>query len=187
MTSEKAKSSFVPARSVVLVGMMGSGKSSIGRRLAARLALPFADSDAEIERAAGCSVQEFFARYGEAEFRAGECRVISRLLEGGVMVLATGGGAFIQEDTRAVIRARGISVWLKADADILISRVGKGRGRPVLQRQHADPAQAMRELLVVREPIYATADITVVSGNHAPDVTVERIIETLADQGISGS
>ena len=132
-------------RSIVLVGMMGAGKSSVGRRLAARLGVPFVDADMEIEKAAGMSIADIFARHGEPSFRSGEARVIARLLEAGPQVLATGGGAFMNPDTRAAIAAKGVSVWLAADLDVLLRRLGKRRSeRPLLQT--ADPAETLRQL-----------------------------------------
>src|SRR5580700_1152781 len=144
-------------RSIVLVGMMGAGKSSIGRRLASRLNIPFVDADTEIERAAGMSIADIFARHGEADFRSGEARVIARLLEGGPQVLATGGGAVMNPDTRAAIKAKGVSIWLAAEFDVLMRRINKRKSeRPML---HTDnPAETLRQLLTVREPIYAQAD-----------------------------
>src|SRR5271166_3573483 len=136
-------------RSLVLTGMMGVGKSSIGRRLAARLNIPFVDADAEIEKAAGMSIPDIFARHGEADFRSGEARVIARLLDGGPQVLATGGGAVMNADTRAAIKAKGVSVWLAADLDVLLRRINKRRHeRPMLQT--ADPAETLRALLAAR-------------------------------------
>ena len=149
-------------RSIVLVGMMGVGKSSIGRRLAARLGIPFVDADTEIEKAAGMSIADIFARHGEADFRSGEARVIARLLESGPQVLATGGGAFMNADTRAAIKAKGVSIWLSAEFDVLMRRINKRKNeRPMLQT--ADPAETLRQLLAEREPIYAQADLTVQS------------------------
>src|SRR5579863_1292487 len=148
--------------SIVLVGMMGVGKSSIGRRLGARLGLPFVDADAEIEKAAGMSIADIFARHGEADFRSGEARVIARLLESGPQVLASGGGAVMNADTRAAIKARGVSVWLKAEIDVLLRRVAKRKSeRPMLQTD--DPSETLRQLLIAREPVYAQADLTVQS------------------------
>src|SRR5580692_4162364 len=149
-------------RSVVLVGMMGVGKSSVGRRLAARLDIPFVDADSEIEKAAQMSIAEIFARHGEADFRSGEARVIARLLEAGPQVLATGGGAIMNPDTRAAIKAKGVSIWLSAEFEVLMRRINKRKNdRPMLQT--ADPAATLRELLAVREPVYAQADIAVQS------------------------
>src|ERR1700721_1390769 len=137
---------LVGSRSIVRVGMMGVGKSSIGRRLAARLGVPFVDADAEIEKAAGMSIADIFARHGEADFRSGEARVIARLLDGGPQVLATGGGAVMNADTRAAIKAKGVSVWLSADFDVRMRRINKRRHeRPMLQT--ADPAATLRALL----------------------------------------
>ncbi len=165
-------------RSIVLVGMMGVGKSSVGRRLAARLAIPFVDADAEIEKAAGMSIADIFARHGEAYFRGGEARVIARLLEGGPQVLATGGGAFMNADTRALIKFKGVSIWLHAEVDVLLRRTGKRRNdRPLLQT--ADPAETLRELLTEREPTYAQADLTVQSREVAHDVIVSDILTAL--------
>src|SRR5579862_5398853 len=166
-------------RSIVLIGMMGVGKSSIGRRLGARLGVPFVDADAEIEKAAGMSIADIFARHGEADFRSGEARVIARLLEGGPQVLATGGGAVMNADTRAAIKAKGVSIWLKAEFDVLMRRINKRKNdRPMLQT--ADPAATLRELLVAREPIYAQADITVQSREVPHDAIVSEIMTVLA-------
>ena len=166
-------------RSIVLVGMMGVGKSSIGRRLAARLAIPFVDADAEIEKAAGMSIADIFARHGEADFRNGEARVIARLLDGGPQVLAAGGGAFMNSDTRNAIRAKGVSIWLKAEPDVLLRRISKRRNeRPLLQT--ADPAETLRALLVEREPVYAQANLTVHSRDVSHDTIVADIMAALA-------
>lgn len=166
-------------RSVVLVGMMGVGKSSIGRRLAARLGIPFVDADAEIEKAAGMSISDIFARHGEADFRSGEARVIARLLDTGPQVLATGGGAFMNEATRATIKNKGVSVWLSAEFDVLMRRIAKRRNdRPMLQTD--DPAETLRELIALREPTYALADITVQSREVPHDAIVDEIAAALA-------
>lgn len=159
-------------RPIVLVGMMGAGKSTIGRRLAARLGLPFADADAEIEIAhAGLSIPEIFATYGEPYFRDGEARVITRLLCNGAGVLATGGGAFMREDTRRRIREKAVSIWLKADADVILRRVRRRNDRPLL---HADdPAAVIARLIEERYPVYAEADLTL----HSRDVRHEDIVE----------
>jgi shikimate kinase len=166
-------------RSVVLVGMMGAGKSSIGRRLASRLGMGFVDADAEIEAAAGMTIAEIFTSYGEPYFRSGEQRVISRLLESGPQVLATGGGAFMNAETRAAIRAKGVSVWLKAEFDVLMKRVKRRAtaDRPMLQ---GDPAQRIRHLIGERYPIYAEADVTVMSRDVSHEVIVAEIIAELA-------
>lgn len=165
-------------RSVVLVGMMGAGKSSIGRRVALRLNIPFIDADAEIEKAAGMTISDIFAVRGEAEFRAGETRVIGRLLEGGPQVLATGGGAFINPDTRAAIAAKGISIWLKAEFDVLMKRIKRRQDRPLLRT--ADPAATLRRLMEERDPIYALADLPVQSREVMHDKMVDEIVEALA-------
>jgi len=167
-------------RSVVLVGMMGAGKSSIGRRLAGRLNVPFIDADAEIEKAAGMSIPDIFARHGEADFRNGEARVIARLLEGGPQVLATGGGAVMNPDTRATIKVKGVSVWLAADLDVLLRRINKRRHERPLLQSAGDPAETLRALLAAREPVYAQADLTVQSREAPHDVIVSEIVAALA-------
>src|SRR5919205_1303335 len=166
-------------RSVVLVGMMGAGKSSIGRRLAQRLGLAFVDADAEIESAAGMTIAEIFANYGEPYFRSGEQRVIARLLDSGPQVLATGGGAYMNAETRAGIRAKGISVWLQADFDVLMRRVKRRAtaDRPMLQ---GDPAERIRHLMAERYPVYAEADVTVVSREVSHEIIVNEIVAELA-------
>src|ERR1700682_233981 len=170
--------SLLGSRSIVLVGMMGVGKSSIGRRLAARLGVPFVDADAEIEKAAGMSIADIFARHGEADFRSGEARVIARLLDGGPQVLATGGGAVMNADTRAAIKAKGVSIWLSAEFEVLMRRINKRKNdRPMLQP--AAPAAPLRELLVAREPVYAQADLTVQSREVPHDAVVAEIMTVL--------
>jgi len=165
-------------RSIVLVGMMGVGKSSIGRRLTARLSIPFTDADAEIEKAAGMSISDIFARNGEAYFRSGEARVIARLLESGPQVLASGGGAFMNADTQALIKLKGVSIWLNAEFDVLLRRTSKRRNdRPLLQTD--DPAETLRALLAAREPTYALADLTVQSREVAHDAIVADILAAL--------
>lgn len=167
-------------RSVVLVGMMGAGKSSIGRRLAQRLNLPFVDADAKIEEAhAGVTISEIFATYGEPYFRSGEARVIARLLNEGPQVLATGGGAFMNADTRAGVRAKGLSVWLKAEFEVLMKRVKRRAtaDRPMLQ---GDPAKRIRHLMDERYPVYAEADVTVLSREVSHEVIVAEICSELA-------
>jgi shikimate kinase len=159
-------------RSVVLVGMMGAGKSSVGRRLATRLAIPFVDADAEIESAAGMSITEIFARHGEPYFRAGEARVIARLLENGPQVLATGGGAVVDPQTRALIASKAVSIWLKADLDVLQRRTKRRTDRPL--------AEQIRTLLPQREPFYALADVTVLSRDEPHDVVVDEMIAALS-------
>jgi shikimate kinase len=167
------------ARSVVLVGMMGAGKSSIGRRLAGRLGLAFADADGEIEVAAGMTIPDIFSTYGEAYFRAGETRVIARLLEGGPQVLATGGGAFMNADTRAAIGAYGVSVWLKAEFDVLMRRIKRRQDRPMLKTE--DPGETLRALMAQRYPVYAQADITVQSREVPHEKIVDEIAGALTD------
>lgn len=165
-------------RSIVLVGMMGVGKSSIGRRLATRLGIPFVDADAEIEKAAGMSITDIFAHRGEADFRSGEARVIARLLDGGPQVLAAGGGAFMNDGTREAIREKGVSIWLNADLDVLLRRISKRRNeRPLLQT--GDPEATLRALLIEREPTYAQADLTVHSREVAHNSIVADIVAAL--------
>ena len=170
---------FVPCRTIVLVGLMGAGKSKIGRRLAARLNLPFFDSDHEIEIAAGESIEEIFANRGERVFRDGERRVIARLLAQPVHVLATGGGAFMDEMTRAVIERRGVSLWLRADLDVLVSRVSRRSDRPLLKV--GDARMVLGELIEQRYPVYAEANVMIESGEGPPESTVARAIAALAD------
>jgi shikimate kinase len=164
-------------RSIVLVGMMGAGKSTVGRRLSARLRLPFLDADSEIEAAAGMSIPDIFEVHGEPHFRDGEARVIARLLDGGPAVLATGGGAFMREDTRKRIRDKAVSVWLKADADIIMKRVKRRADRPLLQT--ADPAATVGRLIEEREPVYQHADITIWSRDVPHEMIVDECIEAL--------
>jgi shikimate kinase len=172
-------------RSIVLIGMMGAGKSSIGRRLAARLAIPFVDADVEIEEAAGMSIADIFAAHGEPYFRAGETRVIARLLDHGPQVLATGGGAFMNEQTRAKISETAVSVWLKADLDVLARRLRRRNDRPLLKT--ADPVATLAALLAEREPVYGKADVTVMSRDTAHDVIVGEIIAAICSRlGVSG-
>jgi shikimate kinase len=165
-------------RSLVLVGMMGAGKSAIGRKLAQRLNLPFVDADAEIERAAGMSISDIFAKHGEPYFRAGEARVIARLLEGGPQVLATGGGAFMHPQSREAIRAKGISVWLKAEYDVLIKRIKRRADRPMLKTE--DPGETLRRLMQERDPIYAEADVIVHSRDVPHEIIIAEIISAVA-------
>jgi shikimate kinase len=159
-------------RSVVLVGMMGAGKSSIGRRLSARLGIPFVDADTEIESAAGMTIPEIFQKHGEPYFRAGEARVIARLLDGEAKVLATGGGAVIDPHTRGLIAEKGVSIWLNADIDILIKRTKRRSDRPLVDK--------IKELLPVREPLYAQSDITIHSRDEPHDTIVDEIMNALA-------
>lgn len=166
-------------RSVVLVGMMGCGKSSVGKRLAQKLGMPFVDADTEIETAAAMTIPEIFAERGEAEFRDGEKRVIARLLNSRPYVLATGGGAFMNDETRSRIAERAVSLWLKADLDVLMRRVRKRANRPLLQTH--DPEGTMRRLLDQREPIYALADITVFSRDDPHEAAVDLTLRSLSD------
>ncbi|QNO28563.1 shikimate kinase [Sphingopyxis sp. OPL5] len=176
--SSGALSAAIRERPIVLVGLMGSGKSTIGRRLASRLGMRFADADDEIERAAGMTISEIFARFGEAQFRDGERRVIARLLTGKPLVLATGGGAFMNEETRALIKQASLSIWLDADIPTLVERVGRRSHRPLLKNR--DPGEVLRELAVVRNPIYAEAHIRVSSASSPHDHTVRAILEALS-------
>jgi shikimate kinase len=170
---------FSPRRTIVLVGLMGAGKTKIGRRLAVRLNLPFFDSDNEIETAAGETIEEIFRYRGEAVFRDGERRVIARLLEQPPHVLATGGGAFMDPATRAAIALRGVSVWLRADLDVLVARVSRRNNRPLLQR--SDPRSVLAELIERRHPIYAEADIAIDSSEGSAEQTTTRVIAALAN------
>jgi shikimate kinase len=172
-------------RSIVLVGMMGAGKSSVGRRLAQRTGLAFFDADSEIEQAAGMTIPEIFASRGEAEFREGERRVILRILTDGPFVLATGGGAFMMAQTREAIARDGVSVWLKADFDVLMRRVRKRSNRPLLHTP--DPEATLRRLIAERYPVYAAADVTVLSRDVPHDTVVDEIIAALEVHLAAGS
>jgi shikimate kinase len=164
-------------RTVALVGLMGAGKSAIGKRLALKLGLPFVDADDEIERAAGCSISEFFERFGETEFRNGERRVISRLLAGPAHVLSTGGGAYMDPETRALMRAHAITVWLRADLEVLYDRVKKRTHRPLLRQ--GDPREILARLISQRYPVYAEADVVVESTAQPAEVTTDQVLEAL--------
>ncbi|MEQ1752797.1 MAG: shikimate kinase [Micropepsaceae bacterium] len=164
-------------RSIVLVGLMGAGKSTVGRRLAAAMHLPFHDADHEIETAAGCTIADFFERYGEPSFREGERRVIARLLAGPRHILATGGGAFMDETTRGIIKHLGISVWLRADLDLLMARVSKRQTRPLLKT--GDPRATMERLMNERYPTYSQADVTIDSNAGPHESIVQQIITQL--------
>jgi shikimate kinase len=165
-------------RSVILIGLMGVGKSSIGKRLARRLELPFVDADAEIVKAAGCSIEDIFERFGEAAFREGEERVLARLLTEGPHVLATGGGAFMNGQTRQRIREAGISVWLRASLDILVKRLSRRQGeRPLLK--NGDLRETLTRLINLRHPVYAEADVVVDTGDESLDATVDQVIAAL--------
>jgi shikimate kinase len=165
-------------RTIALVGLMGVGKSSVGRRLANALGLPFRDADAEVEAAAGRSISDIFAQLGEPAFRDGERRVITRLLEGPPIVLATGGGAFMNPETRALLKENAITVWLKADLELLARRVGRKDTRPLLTGQ--DPMDVLKAQAEARYPAYAEADITVETGDAAHHVTVGDVIKALS-------
>lgn len=166
------------ARSIVLVGLMGAGKSSIGRRLAHRLGLPFVDADTEIEKAADLTIPEIFDKHGEAYFRSGEVRVVARILDTGPQVLATGGGAYMNTDTRDRIRERGISIWLKAELDVLMKRVKRRGDRPLLKAD--DPQAVLKRLMDERYPVYAEAALTVVSREATHEDVVDDVIRALA-------
>lgn len=165
-------------KSIVMVGLMGCGKSAVGRRLAAHLGLPFVDADDEIEKAAGKSIEDIFADHGEAYFREGERKVLARLLHSGPQVLATGGGAFMNEETRAAIASSGISIWLKADLPLLLRRVAKRNNRPLLK--NGDSETVMRNLMEIRYPVYAEADLTVESRDVPHEAIVAEIMQRLA-------
>ena len=165
------------ARTLVLVGLMGAGKTSVGKRLATLLGVPFTDSDVEIATAAGMSIPEIFSVRGQADFRAGEARVVARLLEGGPQVLATGGGAFMNSDTRRLIALKAISVWLRADFDVLMKRIKRRSDRPLLHT--ADPEATLKALIEQRYPVYALSDLTIDSRDVLHDVIVDELIEAL--------
>ena len=166
-------------KTIVFIGLMGAGKSCMGRNLAKALGLTFVDADAEIEKAAGCSIEDIFELHGEDAFRDGERRVLARLLDGPVCVLGTGGGAFIDPDTRARILDEAISIWLRADLDLLLERVSRRNNRPLLKT--GDPRSILGRLMEERHPIYAEADITVDSADGPPEVTLKRVIAGLRD------
>jgi shikimate kinase len=169
-------------RTVALIGMMGAGKSTVGRRLASRISAPFYDADTEIEAAAGCTINEIFARFGEAEFRDGERRVILRLLDRPPHVLATGGGAILDATTRARIAENAVSVWLRAPVDLLLARVERRNTRPLLRG--GNPREKLERLLAQREPFYAQAHIVVDAAETPHGITVERILAALAGKGL---
>lgn len=173
------------SQTVVLVGLMGAGKSCIGRRLAQRLNMPFVDADTEIEQAAGCSIAEIFTQYGEAAFRDGERRVMARLIQGEPIILAAGGGAFMDADTRKLIHDHAISVWLRANLDTLAARTKGRTHRPLLNND--DPRETLAKLIEVRYPVYAEADITVDTGIDNPNVTCARVIEALVNMDAGAS
>jgi shikimate kinase len=168
---------LLAGRPLVLVGMMGAGKTTVGRRLAARLGRRFVDSDEEIEKAAGMTIEDIFATRGETEFRAGEIRVIARLLKDEQLVLGTGGGAFMNEETRALVKAGAVSVWLKADFELLFQRVQRRSNRPLLKT--ANPRQTLRDLIDKRYPVYAEADVTVVSRDVPHEQVASEVMGAL--------
>jgi shikimate kinase len=183
---EKRLAEAIGARSVVLVGMMGAGKTAVGKRLAQRLGFTFRDADQEIEVAAQKTISEIFQTDGEAFFRDKERRIIARLLaEDDRLVLATGGGAFMNEETRQTIKERGVSIWLKAEFDVLMRRVRRKANRPLLQT--ADPEGTLRALIAKREPIYAAADITVLSRDVAHDAVLEDVVDALEAHLLGGA
>ncbi|MGD1877174.1 MAG: shikimate kinase [Kiloniellaceae bacterium] len=174
---EAGKISLAVPRTIAMVGLMGAGKSCIGRLLAGALGLPFRDADKEIEAAAGCSVEDIFAAHGEAAFRDGERRVIARLLTEPTLVLATGGGAFMDPETRALIHKHATSVWLRADVDLLVRRTSRRNNRPLLKR--GDPRAVLAKLIEERYPVYAEADVAVDSVDGPPEMTLARVVEAL--------
>lgn len=171
-------------RTVALVGMMGAGKTSIGRRVAARLGVPFRDADHEIEAAAGLTVAEIFEKFGESHFRDGERKVIARLLEEAPHVLATGGGAFMDASTREAMARAAFTIWLKAPVGLLLSRVKKRETRPLLK--DGDMQATLERLLAAREPVYATADMTLDSADEPHGAAVDRIVQALHERGLYG-
>lgn len=177
-TDPSSSAPFVPAKTLVIIGMPGSGKSSVGRKLAARLAIPFFDADHEIETAARMSIEQIFERFGEAEFRQGERRVIARLLEQPTHVLATGGGAFTDPETRVLMRAKTLSIWLRVDIETLLERTSRRSDRPLLK--HGNPRETLQKLLAERAPLFAEADITVDSDNRPAEETAERVLKALS-------
>ena len=181
MKTEKIsnKRDHAPNKTIVLVGIMGAGKSTVGKILADRLGMRFVDADQEIERAAGCTITDFFEKYGEVEFRKGEERVISRILAGEPCVLATGGGAFMSEATRLLIKKMATSVWLRVSFEVLAKRLEKRSDRPLLQT--TDPQQTLKALIKKRYPIYNDADFIVDAENDGVDITVSKVVECLGD------
>lgn len=172
-------------RPIVLIGMMGAGKTTVGRRLAARLGRHFVDSDEEVEKAAGMSIEDIFAAHGEADFRAGEVKVIARLLKESGIVLGTGGGAFMNADTRALIKQSAVSVWIKADFELLFQRVSRRSNRPLLKT--ANPRETLQKLIDARYPTYAEADITITSRDVPQDQVASEVIDAIvAHFGASG-
>lgn len=181
--TNRGSKAATPTQPVVLVGMMGVGKSTVGRRLAQRLSLPFADADLEIERAAGCSIADIFEFHGEASFREGERRVIKRILEGPPLVISTGGGAFIDPETHKRIRAKALSIWLRADLNTVVKRVKHNTNRPLLK--DGDPRTILEKLMIDRDPTYAKADIVVDSGDTAVEKVVDVILAAIHSRRVS--
>ncbi len=171
--------SRIGTRPIVLIGMMGAGKTTVGRRLATRLGRQFIDSDEEVEKAAGMTIEEIFKTRGEADFRAGEVKVISRLLREPGIVLGTGGGAFMNPETRAAIKALGVSVWIKADFEVLFQRVSRRSNRPLLKT--ANPRETLQKLIDQRYPTYAEADVTVVSREVPQDQVAAEVVDAVLD------
>lgn len=171
---------FRPPKTIVLVGMMGAGKTSIGRRLAKKLELPFYDSDQEVELAAGCPIKQFVDIYGEDAFKNGECRVIARLLDQQVHVLATGGTSFLNESIRQVVKEKAISVWLKADLETILARVSRRNDRPFLI-QDGTERETIEQMIAERYPLYSLADVTVDTFDESTNLTVDRVIGSLTD------
>ncbi len=171
---------LLAGRPLVLVGMMGAGKTTVGRRLANRLGRRFIDSDEEVEKAAGMSIEDIFKLHGESDFRAGEVKVIARLLKENAIVLGTGGGAFINPDTRTLVKASAVSVWIKADFDLLFARVSRRSNRPLLKTPN--PRETLRSLMEARYPVYAEADVTVVSRDVPQDQVATEVIEALIEK-----
>jgi shikimate kinase len=176
-THKDELNALLGGRPLVLVGMMGAGKTTVGRRLAARLGRHFVDSDEEVEKAAGMTIEDIFATHGEADFRAGEVRVIARLLKDADLVLGTGGGAFVNAETRALVKSSAVSVWIKADFDLLFQRVQRRSNRPLLKT--ANPRQTLQDLIDRRYPIYAEADVAVVSQDVPQDQVATEVIDAL--------
>jgi shikimate kinase len=181
--TDQHPAAFVLTRPIVMVGMMGCGKTTVGRRLATRLGVPFVDADEEIQAAASLSIPEIFTKLGEAAFRDGERRVIARLMTDTPQVVATGGGAFVNEDTRKLILDKAIAIWLQAPLDVLVERTGRRNNRPLLQ--NGDPATILGNLLELREPFYAQAPIHVTSGRQPHERTVDAILSVLSSGSIT--
>jgi len=168
---------LLAGRPIVLVGMMGAGKTTVGKRLASKLGRRFVDSDEEIEQAAGMTIEDIFKQHGEADFRSGEVRVLARLLRDSDIILGTGGGAFMHPETRALVKAAAVSVWIKADFELLFARVSRRSNRPLLKT--GDPRATLRQLMESRYPTYAEADVTIVSKDVPQDLVASDIIEAL--------